>query len=312
MLQLALVVQFLVLPESDFRTLALLALLIAVAIILLARKIYIPPREKTIWIDRKDIIALCVAAIFVVPFGWYCFGPSGLLHITTMAGIQVPDATNHFISLSDMSKVQHLSHQLGYYPKGFDMSSALIQNSFGLNQTVLPWATNAYLFMFQYVAWNGILAYFLGYFAYLLLEKFDGREQAPPSGFLLVLSIGIPLTILYLLPFIFEGFLNFSYVCATIAGSYIYLAAIGETNSQPLRRWYILGYLLMIFGVSFSWPLLTPPLLLTPLLYFWPQRFRFTDVKLSLINRRNLPVIIGFAMQLIPLYMDFRYSTPGS
>lgn len=311
-LQLAIVTQFYLWPQSGFQVIGLLTAIFSLGLVAYGLSRQQPAAEPIVWIDRRDGIALGCALLFVLPLGWYSFGDHGLEHIVSMASVQVPDATNHFISMSGLYETQHIPRGMDYYPVGFDLSTSFIQDSIGLDQTKMAWKDAARLFMAHYTVIGGMLAYSLAYLACLFLERAGDKVRTTRKGFLLVLALGLPLTLLYLVPFVFEGFLNFCYVCATIACSFFYIDAAREAGTPKLARWFLLGYLMLIFGTAMSWPLLTLPLLLVPIMYFWPERLRFREGLRRLLVAGNLPLIAGFAVQLIPLYMVYRYSAPGA
>jgi hypothetical protein len=312
-LQLASLVQFLTLPQTGFAVIALLTFVLALcAVVALAP---LSRNRPMVYADRKDAAAVLTAAFFLVPLAVLCFGSKGLLHTAQLGGIEGIDATNHFAITAEMTQAQHLTYRAGdYYPKGFHIATGFIQDSLHIRQSDQNWTTNATLFISQYLVFGGLLAYTLFYLGRALVEVIG--QQKRMNDFWLALSIGPALTLIYLLPFVNDGFLSYYYICATVAMALVCMISFYEEHHSrqedfvftPLSRWFMVAYFLLIVGASMSWPLLIPPLMLIPLLYLLPSAFKNLRRYKKLLTWQNVPLVLVALIQFVPIYFQLKYS----
>jgi hypothetical protein len=73
--------------------------------------------------------------------------------------------------------------------------------------------------------------------------------------------------------------------------------------------WFtLLLYLLLIFGASASWPLLIPPLVLVLVLLLVPDDLNIIILARQLWRPQSIPLVLAFALQLVPIYFQLKYS----
>lgn len=307
--QITAVVQFFVLPTSGLWVHAVLLTAMVAGLMLFFNDSRDGKRQ--VWFDSKDAAAIAVALFAVVPFMYLCFGSGNLTALGTFAGVQSSDAVNHFMAIAEMAQAEHLTYRtVDYYPKGFHLAVAFIQDTVGLNHQQLSWAMNARIFIAHYVVLGALLAYALFYMCRRFYTAIGGRVSRW-SNAVLAVTLGVPASLLYLLPFTYQGFLNYFFVCAAFILGALYLYGFYEQSkvrSQQHMRWFMACYLLFAFGIGMSWPLLTPALVLVPLLYLLPPAWSPRENIAYLVDRRNWVIIAGFALQLMPIYLHMRYS----
>jgi hypothetical protein len=279
----------------------------------------VPRPQPTAWADKKDAAALVVVLLFALPV----IAVTGMLQrdvqgVARFGSLQSPDGANHFMILSEMSQKQHLDYSgASYYPMGFHLSFAFVQDSVHLNQAEHRFGVNARVFIMQYLVFGSVLAFLFAYFCRMVIDMLGPRLKAR-TDYVLALAAGVPFAVLFLLPFMYQGFLNYYYVAAVILAGLIYLhAAYGkEQEKRPdVRRLFLLGYLMLTFGAGMSWPLLVPPLLLVPLLYLLPintELRHLPQLVRQAVRREHWLVIAAFLLQLAPIYMQLRYAVLGT
>jgi hypothetical protein len=324
-IQVAATLQFLLLPKSDFRVLGLLTIIITIMAVLLSAPLRVKLPFKLV--ARKDAAALLVVLFFLLPFLLLCVGKNGTLNIVKIGGIQAIDGTNHYSSIAEMAQFQHLTYQVGdYYPKGFHIATAFTEDALHINQVNLSWNANVKLYIGQYLFFGSLLAYVLFYLADLLASSIIHPAKRV-GHWLIAFGLGPSLAIFYLLPFIYNGFLNYLYVCAASAAALIFMYEFYEKRTviraktalqktplllNPMSRWMLLGYLILIYGVSMSWPLLIVPLLLVVAYYLVPDIVSYASVKRQLLSWRNVLILLALIFQLLPVYFQFEYSSGSS
>jgi hypothetical protein len=319
LLQVAATAQFLAFPGSDFQMLALLGVLLHGVAWLIAPVRTQP--EIMPWVTRHDLFALIVAGFFLLPFVPF-IGRGGMDSIARMGGSQAIDSTNHFAGIAEMTEAQHLTYKPGYYyPKGFHITQGFTQNTFFGKQYDLGWRGNAVLFFGHYVLMGTLLAYTLYYLALaffrMLRTKLDDALEAR-AGLWLALTLGPTAALVYLVPFVTEGFLNYYYVIATIVAGLIVLLSLYEQKRKSDElpklvtstdvRWGLFLYLLLVFGASASWPLLIPPLVGIAIWCVLPANLSVKALFVNTIHWRTLAVIAVFLLQLVPVYFQLQYS----
>ncbi len=325
LLQIAATVQFLVLPESGFKALAVLAWALHVVVWLIAPTKDI--KEKMPFATRQDACALLVAVFFLLPFVPILAGQNSVERIARFGSVQAIDATNHFAGIAEMTESQHFTYKPGYYyPKGFHIAQGFAQNTIFGKQSDLGWQGSALLYFSHYVLAGVLLAYVLFYLALGFFRHLSARLDAAVSrraDVWLALTLGPTLALIYLVPFVTEGFLNYYYVITTAAAGLIVLLGLydqklkdGELpalKDSASVRWGLFAYLLLIFGASVSWPLLMPPLVLIAVWAILPASLNLKALIVNTIHWRTLAVLAVFLLQLVPIYFQLKYSgTDGS
>lgn len=316
LLQIAATIQFLVLPSSNFMVLAGLLTLLQIGL-----WYFIPVQPAQKYRDRKlfdakDLCVLVVAGFFLLPFAPIFAGQDSIARIAQIGSIEAIDATNHFAGIAEMNVTQHFNYAPSYYyPKGFHIATAFVENTAIPSQFSLGWRGSAVLFFTQYVVLALGLAYALYYLGIGLLEAVGQKVQKFWPKLLLALSLGPTLALLYLIPFVNEGFLNYYYVIMTIVLGMAYLVELkGKQDDwkkliqDEKRRWALFAYLLLTFGASVSWPLLIPPLVLVGILFVLPQNANPIESLKLLLRRPGWPLVLVVLLQLVPIYFQLKYS----
>jgi hypothetical protein len=315
LLQIAESLQYLLLPNSGFKIIAAMTVVLYVAILLAA-----PPviSEKRRVVSAVDVGGFVTAAFFLLPFIPILTGSNSLARIAETSGYQVVDGTHHYLMISDMQHARHFTYATnGYYPNSFHLAVAFIQNTIFKWPDSLSWQANARLYFAQYMFFGVLTAYMIYTLAYAFLEA-----MRPPAMkiwrrlpvLLLALCLGPVLALLYLLPFMAQGFLNYMYVAAAIAAGLLFLLPWKpsglrdkEPDSVKNKEWAMVAYLLIAFGAASSWALLLPPLLLLGIILFVPPMQRPRDWLKSLLQRKYILIYACFAALFLPLYLQVRY-----
>jgi hypothetical protein len=315
LLLLSIVVQFFLFEDRGFGILAVLLTAATMLTVWIAHPYKVKEPSAPL-VDRKDAAALAMALLFIVPvISLTGVLKSSVVDVSRFGAIQSADGANHFMIFSTMSDVEHLDYRGGsYYPKGFHLSVAFIQDSAYLNPTEHRFGINARLFVLQYIFFGALMAYMLFYLCRFVADILSVRSKRQ-RNLQLALTLGLPLAAFYLLSFFYQGFLNYYYVITAVAAGLIYLhsAFAADKIRRPDGRLFLLGYLVLTFGVSMIWPLLMPPLVLIPLMYLLPPKDEFRLARLpallrSIVAKENLLIIGGFALHLIPVFMQMRYA----
>lgn len=265
-------------------------------------------KKKNKFISNRDKKALLATLVFIVPVLFLFFKTPDPVRILSFAGIQSPDGAAHSVYIREIEESEVLTYKTFlYYPKGFHYSEAFIQDSLGLNQLNKSWIFNLRLYVSLYVFWGFIAAIVILYLAYFLYQ-----QRAGPGGkneLLLALTVIPVVTVLYLIPFIYLGFLNYYFILAAIL-----LAAIMLMSSPiKLTSLSVASYLILFFAVSMSWgPLLFPAFLLLPILMLSKNRINTREI-ISKASFKNLCLIISFLIiEVIPVYIHLKYSKLNS
>lgn len=319
LLQIAGTFQFLIAPKSGFAMLALITSMLQLLILL-----YVPERsdKRGPFFTKSDAAGLLVAVFFLIPFAPLLKGDV-TQKIAQIGGIQAIDATNHFAGIAEMDQAEHLNYRPDYYyPKGFHLAAAFTENSAFSNQYELGWRGNAMLYFGQYVVMALTLAYVILYVVLSLLRTLKVRIESWGSHILTAFCLGPSLALFYLVPFVTQGFLNYYYVAVTIFAGFLFLidrwqeSKEIQENAQDWRRtitddhlrWALLAYLLFIFGASVSWPLLILPLVMTGVIVLLPLNWNVWALIKQLFTWKGLPLLLAFALQLIPIYFQLKYT----
>ena len=311
--QIVVTLQFIFLPNTQFKISAAATALLVLSTGFLTFKAKHNP-ETLKWFNARDLGVVVACFFFVVPLMVFCFGRHGVAHIAGIGSIQGVDGTNHFAQISDRQEHQRITYKVGnYYPTGFHMATAFAQDSFSVNQATFDWDSNANLYISQYI----FVGFLMTFSLYYLAIQIGGRYRSRPYYVFVALGLAPALSIFYLVPFLYNGFLSYFYIVATIACalSFLYEHMRIEQNSdadyqkQGLngKYVYLIGFLLLIYGASMSWPLLIPALVLTGMLGSGVALRNLNFNLIKNINPSFALVLIGFAIQAIPIYFQLRY-----
>jgi hypothetical protein len=321
LVQVAAALQFLALPKSGFMTLAVIAALVNMLVVWCAPGV---ARESRPWLSRTDLLAFAVIALFLVPFAPIFSGHHSIERIAQIGSIQAGDSGNHYAYIAEATHLQHFNYGGStYYPLGFHLSVGFVQHSFFDKPSSVSWGSNVVLFFAQYVVLAAILAYALYMLCVqwlgLLLKRVKGRSVYV----LAAAALAPPLVSLYLIAFVPEGFLNYYYVCATIAIGFITLGELnglfkGDDDAKlltaPARaaRWWLILALLFMFGAISSWPLLLPPLMVSAALFVVPTKWRSWSFWRSFLQVRMIALGLCVLLQFIPVYFQLKYGSVAS
>jgi hypothetical protein len=322
-IQIASTLQFLALPHTGFALLAAIVTILYITIFTLAPK---NSNGKTTVISATDVCALVVVIGFLLPFTPILAGDHSLLKIADIATVQGSDGVRHYISIENFMRYQHISYSRGnYYPSGFYEVAAFVQGTIFHSQFGLGLKNSAFLYFGDYLMYGSMLGFILYYLCVYWLRMF--KERLAPEGwswpkFLLALCLAPTLALLYLLPFVSEAFLSYYYVCVTIVCAFLFLTELNQTlrsNEDSVNlavnqegRWWLLVYLILVYGASMTWPLLIPPLLVIGALFLVPGRLAWRPLRDRLVSVSAIPIVIAFALQIIPIYFQIKYSVTNT
>lgn len=312
-LQLSAVAQFFTAQHSGFEMLSLIATVVVAALVVYASRWR--NTDKTPWATMTDVAAVTAGICFVAAFSLLVAGGNGLAKIGELGAIQSTDTVSHFGALHEMNVSQHFNYRTAYYPMGFHISTALTMDALHLADTQHSWKVNAWMYASQYAFLGMLVSYAVCYMARFFLNGLQAAKSRLTDLLLLALTVALPLSLFYLLPFIYQGFLNYYYICAAaiIGLLYLYEFSVRWDERRKGRaiaaetQWFLLMYLLLVFSVSMSWPLLAPPLLLAPLFCIAVPG---TAIRASIREWCNLPALLiagGLLLQLVPLYLQLQY-----
>lgn len=86
-----------------------------------------------------------------------------------------------------------------------------------------------------------------------------------------------------------------------------YAATQVSRQTSEGNQWWLLAYCYVLLGVSTSWPLFIPPLVVLPLLYILPGTHSIKEYLGRVFARRNWVLIVGLLLQFVPLYFQVYY-----
>ena len=266
-------------------------------------------RKSIVFFNKSDLLSVLAASLVFVPLAILALGPSAWQ--SYIGGIQGVDGVNHFIFTSILSASQHLDYSPGsYYPSGFHIATAFLQNALGLSAEGSTWAMNARLYFWQYAGLGSVLVMSVMYLMLSILSMFGRVGIYVKIGCSIALSAAIG--IFYVSNFVYNGFLSYFYIIAVIAYGAIYLLDVKKTGLgayvlTPYQR--LVGMLLITLGASLSWPLLTPVLLLTAALYFIKYVKKQGMVRKS---KELITIAVLCLAHLSAVYFQLRYSPEGA
>lgn len=316
--QLVVTMNFILIPSAQFKVTAIFMTVIVLVAAQLTKAVPTQKQRKMI-ISKQDLYALITAAIFVIPLVVYCFGPNGVFHSASIGSIQGIDGTNHSATIADTGSDQRLTYTKGSnYPAGFHLATAFVQKSVSVSQGSLGWVAAERLYILQYL----LLAVALGFILFLLTKQLIYLLSGSfvTANLALSLSLGSALSIFYLFPFLYNGFLSYFYIIATMACALIYLAEFAKIkqdtkNSLGLASGgvvFLLGYFVLAFGAMSSWALLAPPLIATGCMAIYPDRIKDLFKKSVYASKEFWLVILAVLVSLIPVYIQIAYAGSSS
>jgi hypothetical protein len=319
LLQLSALVQLLALPNSGFNILTGITAVLTIGLLALFGRTIRPKQTKLMGIRDWFVVAGCL--FFLLPFVPIIAGSHSVTRVASVAGVQVSDSVAHYSSILNFAQAQNFGsdYKSGrYYPSGFHIATAYMETSVVGAAHKNSWNANVLIYFGQYLFFGVLLCAVLIYFGQSWLARLspDGRGVLP---FLAVsLAIGIGATIMHLLLFVSEGFINYYYVCATLIAASLYFidppVALdlnhGFEQNKPYV-WPLAAYLLLGLGASLSWPLLVPPILLSVLCVLAYPKWR---VRLPALRKYlQVHLLIGFlaVCNLAAMLLQVKYM-PGN
>lgn len=337
LLQVAAVVQFFAARSSAFAVAAAITAVGNSAFVLLT-----PARCRTVQriavVTLSDAGALLAAFVFLAPFIAFVAGHQLSLRIADIGGAQNIDGINQFMLIGDQLRNQHLTYGMsrafggfgdavgGYgVPLGFYTMLAFVESTFFASHAALGWHGAELLYFVDYMVAGALLAFGAVKLCHTWLDLLG--ESAPPRlvgrsvPLLAGIAAAMPLVLFYQLNLVFLGFLSYVYVLVISIASLLCLVEFrrgddGTESRAPRpaleRASYLIGALVLLYGVSATWPLLVPALLVTMLVSLSrsgslaPRR----EGLRTLVSPAGVAVIAGLALQLVPVYFQFHYG-PG-
>jgi hypothetical protein len=313
-LQIAAIGQFFIYPAGKFAFMAvLLVLCTGAAIGLFGNR----EQSKVIRICTfKDMAAMLACVLFILPFAPILAGNDSLRRITDIGGVQIIDSVMHQASLNDYAYFQSLDRFSGagnYYPAGFHISTAFIEHSAVGSPNELSWAAGARLYFAQYMILSVLLCMTLVYFSFGLMRSFRPNNLDDRTSVIIVaLAVGGALTLMHLWLFVSMGFLNYYYVCiaAIAAACYLLDEPIAYDERKGIRfniknyGWPVSAFLLISFGASCSWPLLTPVFLLSAAFVLLPIKLAVIKNHFKQLLIVYIPIAVMMFLHLLMVYMQ--------
>lgn len=297
--QLAAVLQFFLFSDSGFKTSATILTVLLIATVWITSKLTLPKKV----FSKTDVGALVAASCFVVPLIILVFSGNSIARITKLGAIQGNDGATHYNLITEASEKERITYEDGsaYYPYGFHLTTAFLEESVHISQPELGWSTSVRLYIMQYIVLAGLLS-MVAYFLCAQITRSIHKKTSPLTDIGVGLSLGVPLAALYLVPFLYHGFLNYFYIIGSVFCALLFLLYRTKKDSyQPI----MLVSSLLLFGASASWPVLIPVglLILALTSYLW------ANGKIWKLPLASL-VVLGVCMmlQLLPLYLQMMYS----
>ncbi|MCB9817851.1 hypothetical protein H6795_05030 [Candidatus Nomurabacteria bacterium] len=314
LIQLSAAIQFMLFRNGGFEAIVITnAILIIICIVLFEKK----NNEKIPIFNQQDMISFMIFAMFLLPFAYIAVKKGTYEAITNIGGIQVVDSTVHYDSLGYEETRGGYQYNKSYYPRGFHVSTSLVQSDLGVVQRDSSWKTNALIYALQYLIFAALLVYSTIYLATTLLKYFyqnSNKKSSTYEYFTLGITLAIPLLLLYLFLFVQQGFLNYFYVSAAIlfASTFLFLEkrkTIGELliSNSFIDKIPLVFFILITIGVSYSWPIFTPVLLLIILLSLLSVD-KFSIRKIAhILNSKNILIFILILFHLVAIYFQIHY-----
>ena len=334
LLQIAAVVQFFVARPSGF-TVAAGITAFGTAVFLVLTPARCRTWQRVAVVTVSDAGALLAALVFLAPFAAFVAGHQLPVRIADIGGAQNVDGINQFMLIGDQLRNQHLTYgtrgvfggfgdSVGGYgvPLGFYTMLAFVENTFFPTHTALGWQGAELLYFTNYMVAGALLAFGA---VKLCHTWFDSLCETSPSRLierlvplLAGIAVAIPLVLFYQFNLVFLGFLSYLYVLVIAIASVLCLVEFrrgDDAQELPVRRLaldraiYLIGALVVLYGVSATWPLLVPALLVTMLVSlsrsgsFVPR----AEWLRTFVSPAGLFILAGLALQLVPIFFQFHY-----
>lgn len=310
--QLIAIAQFVVLPHGGFTTASVFLSLFSVALVLVIGR---TKKIDKIFVTREDLYGILTALFLLVPMIGYGFAGGGIAErIASIGGIQGNDGATHFSILTESTVKERISYETDgiYYPYGFHLTTGFLEEAYGVDHLSFGWSGNVKLYMAEFMFFAAILAYILYFMVLGLLGAIKSGSLGSGSKLLAALALGPALTLFYLVPFLYNGFLNYYYICATLVAGLIMLlyefTKPNELKSANKGAYAFIG-LLLLFGASSSWPLFVPIVIMTVAIFAIVPNSRISDIRRIRPNKLLILLGMGFLIQLLPLYLQLSYAT---
>ena len=283
----------------------------------------------------SDAGALLASLVFLLPFAAFVAGHDTPLRIATIGGAQNIDGVNQIMLIGDQLRNQHLTYgvsgQFGGFgdvahgygvPLGFYTMLAFIESSVFTSPASLGWHGAELLYFIEYLVSGALLAFSVvkvsqSWFA-LLHEEEPPRTIQRIVSVLAGVAVAIPLVLFYQLNLVWLGFLSYSYVLLISAAAVLCLveyrrpgdaaAPAGRIFTRS-RSSYLIGALVLLYGVSATWPLLVPALGLTMLVSLTRSGSLVSrpEALKTLRTPAGLAIVAGLVLQLVPIYFQLHY-----
>ena len=333
LLQIAAVVQFFVARTSGF--------IVAAGITAFGNAVFLvltPARcralQRIAVVTVSDVGALLAALVFLVPFAAFVAGHQVPVRIAEISSSQNVDAMNQFMLIGDQLRNQHLTYGMhgvlggfgdvaGYsVPLGFYTMLAFVENTFFTTHAALGWQGAAALYFTEYMVAGALVAFGAVKLCHTWIELLRETntsqliERLVPV--LAGIAVAIPLVLFYEFNLVWLGFLAYLYVLLVSIATILCLVefrSTEEAEESPGRRQlldraiYLVGALVLLYGVSATWPLLLPALLVTLLVSLSRSGSSVPRAEWlrAFVSPSGLLIASGLALQLIPVYFQFHY-----
>ena len=311
--QVAAYIQLFIFPTSGFNTLGAIFFIASALFVFVMKNVSLHKYRSFIsFVDIKDIGALVCVALFMIPV-FVILTHGGIQNLAELGGLQGVDGVNHYMWITSLDIAEHLDYAPGsYYPKGFHIAIAFFQDSIWLDQTENSWLNNVYTYFGQYVVFGSAMLISLYYVFIAFSRQILNEKKITMYAHLgAAIALSVTVTLFIFFNFFNNGFLSYFYIASTIFLAITCLLSLPLNNrlsslASDERTYLLFLYLLLILGASASWPLLTPPLLLTGMLFFIDDiKIRFSKI----LSTATFAVIVAVVFNLLAVYLQFKYST---
>jgi|GEM_PF-1319010 len=320
-LQISAAFQFLLSPHSRFGALATIATVLVIVLVVAFGQ----PRTMRSFAfgSRKDLWAAIGCLFFLLPFIATMHGKDSTVYISRVADSQVVDSIAHYNNIVKFTTTQNLAYQkAGYYPAGFHIVTSFLEHTALGDIRELPWTTQAKAYFLEYIISALLLSYLFVYFIFGLVGFLKVTINTPALA-AIALSGGGGITLMSLLLFMEDGFLNYYYICATLLLGVLYLletkTALSRTTTWDDYSWNVTAFLLLGAGASLSWPLFAPIVVLSAACLVLPtfgqsawRTWRFVGL--------HVPIALAAGVNTLAFYFQTTYggnnsqllNTPGA
>lgn len=334
LVQVAQVAQFFAARSSGFAVAAGITALINAAFLILT-----PARSRTVReiprFTSSDAGALLAALIFLVPFAAVVAGHQTTVRIAEIGGQQNVDAISQFMMIGDLLKDQHLTYGMagvfggfgdavhGYgVPLGAYAMLAFLESTFTTSHLALGWHGAELLYFSEYMVSGALLSFVVVKFCHTWLQLLRSDPSTHLIGRLVPVCAGIavavPLVVFYELNLVWLGFLVYIYVLTVTTCAFMCIVEFRRPDDEPetvarslapQRAVYMIGALVLLYGMAATWPLFVPALGLTLVASLLRAgRLRPPAGLLrSFISPSGIAILGGLLLLLVPVYFQFHY-----